>query len=186
MHAWWHEGSIEYLLNITWPTILQSNDKDLLRCYITNDVASTSSRQHTAISHDALFKRLPSWWSNIVCILILTFERKDRFLLKVWHSICLYTMSHIFHPRFQFKSNRWVWWRTGSECTFLYNALSTANFDAILSEITFSQMGGGELVFQGVYHPHLGLFFRTKQCACVHCLRVQKTSKTGKKVCFWQ
>ena len=40
MHAWWRKGSIEYLLNIIWPTNLQSNDKDLLRCYIIPFITS--------------------------------------------------------------------------------------------------------------------------------------------------
>ena len=38
MHCWWRERSMVLLLNIMWPTILQSNDKDLLRCYIIQNL----------------------------------------------------------------------------------------------------------------------------------------------------
>ena len=33
LHAWWRKDSIKYLLNIMWPTMLQSTDKDLQVLY---------------------------------------------------------------------------------------------------------------------------------------------------------
>ena len=69
MHTWWRNRSMDCLVNIMWPTILQSNDKDLL----PHPRPHTDRPRHP---HRPIAVRCPLWQSQTMALWTLAIAIK--------------------------------------------------------------------------------------------------------------